>query len=132
MKQRLFLLITLATVCLLSNNSKIFAQENKSERPIVIMSEITFDAKDVETAIEILTNLQMDTLEKEEGCVAFDLLQNEANPNIIYIYEDFENEAAYKKHTSSSYYKEYLTNKLKPLIKSQKVTTLYPINDTGE
>ena len=131
MKQRLFLLITLVTICLLSNNIKTFAQENNSERPMVIMSEITFDAKDVESAIEILTNLQMDTLEKEEGCVAFDLLQNDANPNIVYIYEDYENEAAYKKHTSSTYYKDYM-NKLKPLIKSQKVTTLYPINDTGE
>ncbi len=132
MKQRLFLLFTLILFCLFGGNAQIFAQENKNERPVVIMSEIIFDANDIESATEILTNLQMDTLEKEDGCVAFDLLQNDSNPNVIYIYEDYENEAAYKKHMTSSYYKEYMTNKIVPLIKSKKSTTLYPINDTGE
>lgn len=132
MKQRFIYLFLLTTLLFTSNLVSVSAQDNTNARPVVILREYTFEATNHEKAIEILTQLQIDTLENEEGCIAFDLLLDEKRPTAIIVYEDYENQAAYKKHIAAAYYKELMLKKLPPLIQTQKVSTLYPINDTGD
>jgi len=45
------------------------------------------------------------------------VLLSEEDPNTIFLYESYENEAAYKIHVNSTYYKNIVTKKLTPLIK---------------
>ena len=112
----------------------LYAQEdalNIEEKPIVLFVEFEFNAKDMGLAIELLTEMQNQTYENEEGCISYDLHLSEENPNTIYIYECYENNAAVKLHNNSPYFKSIVEKKLVPLIKSQKILTLSPINDMG-
>ena len=112
----------------------LFAQQQNFDdqaKPVVLFVEFQFDAKDMDLAIELLTEMQNQTYENEEGCITYDLLQSEENPNTIYIYECYENSAAVKLHNSAPYFKSIVEKKLVPLIKSQKILTLSPINDMG-
>jgi (4S)-4-hydroxy-5-phosphonooxypentane-2,3-dione isomerase len=40
----------------------------------------------------------------EPGCVRFDVLQDNADPNHFYFYEVYRDEAAFQAHTSMSHY----------------------------
>ncbi len=104
---------------------------SNEEKPVVLFVEFAFDAKDITRAVEMLTELQNQTYENEEGCISYDLLLNAENPNTVFIYECYENDAAVKLHNNAPYFKTIVSEKLKPLIKSQKILTLSPINDIG-
>lgn len=104
---------------------------DNDEKPVVLFTEFEFDAKNIELAIELLTEMQNQTYENEEGCMMYDLLISSEKPNTIYVYECYENNSAVKLHNNSSYFKNIVENKLLLLIKSQKTLTLIPINDMG-
>jgi autoinducer 2-degrading protein len=44
---------------------------------------------------------------KEPGCREFDILVLASNPNHIFLYEVYENEAAYQAHRASDHFKKY-------------------------
>ena len=104
---------------------------NNDEKPVVLFVEFSFDVKDMELAIEILTEMQNQTYENEEGCISYDLLLSKEDPNTVFIYECYENNAAVKLHNNTPYFKDIVVKKLTPIIKSQKIKTLSPINDMG-
>lgn len=132
MNQRLLNVLVLSISLFFSQG--IFAQQevaNNDEKPVVLFVEFEFEAKDMGLAIELLTEMQNQTYENEEGCMMYDLLLSGEKPNTIYIYECYENNAAVRLHNDSPYFKNIVGNKLPPLIKSQKILTLSPINDMG-
>ncbi|MDD2475064.1 MAG: putative quinol monooxygenase [Dysgonamonadaceae bacterium] len=131
MNQRLFTLLTLLGYLFISNFS--FAQKavNNDEKPVVLFVEFEFDTKDMGQAIELLTEMQNQTIENEEGCIAYDILLHNEQPNTIYMYECYENSAALKHHNNTSYFKSIVDKKLTPLIKNKKILTLSPINEIG-
>jgi quinol monooxygenase YgiN len=45
---------------------------------------------------------------KEAGCLQFDFSQSANNPNQIFIYEVYENEAAVQAHRDSDHFKKYV------------------------
>jgi quinol monooxygenase YgiN len=45
---------------------------------------------------------------KEAGCLQFDFSQSASNPNQIFIYEVYENEAAAQAHRASDHFKKYV------------------------
>jgi (4S)-4-hydroxy-5-phosphonooxypentane-2,3-dione isomerase len=45
---------------------------------------------------------------KEPGCLQFDFSQSASNPNQIFIYEIYENEAAAQAHRASDHFKKYV------------------------
>ena len=100
-------------------------------KPVVLFVEFQFDAKDMDFAIELLTEMQNQTYENEEGCLTYDILLSTENPNTIFIYECYENNAAVELHNNAPYFKDIVVKKLVPLIKSQKILTLSPVNDMG-
>ena len=104
---------------------------NNDEKPVILFVEFSFDAKDMGLAVELLTEMQNQTYENEEGCISYDLLISEEHPNIVFIYECYENKAAVDFHNNAPYFKNIVTNKLVPIIKSQSIKKLSPINDMG-
>ncbi len=110
------------------------AQQNKksnNEDPIALFLEFQFEAEDMDFAIELLTEVQNQTIENEEGCIAYDILLNDEEPNTIYLYECYENKAALDVHNNAAYYKNIVDKQLSPLIKEKRVLKLKPINDLG-
>ena len=132
MNRHLLQVLVLFVSLIFSHNT--FAQQQADDnngKPVVLFVEFQFDAKDMGLAIELLTEMQNQTYENEEGCITYDLHLSEENPNTIYIYECYENNAAVKLHNNASYFKDIVVKKLVPLIKSQKILTLSPVNDMG-
>ncbi len=124
------LIITIMMV--LSNN--LSAQQkttSSNEKAIVLFVEFQFEAKDMDYAVELLTEMQDQTIENEEGCIAYDILQNSEEPNTIYLYECYDNKQALDIHNNASYFKEIVGEKLSGLIKTKKILKLNPINDIG-
>ena len=89
------------------------------EKPITLFVEFEFDAKDKTIAMELLTEMQNQSLDNEEGCIMYDILLSEEHPNNIFIYECYENQAALNKHNAAAYFK------------TQKILTLHSMNDVG-
>ena len=112
----------------LSAQQKTVVDNNK---PIVLFVEFEFETKDMNLAVELLTDMQNETIENEEGCIAYDMLLNVEEPNTIYLYECYENKVALDAHNNASYFKEIVEEKLSPLIKTKKILKLNPINDIG-
>lgn len=131
MNQRLLFVLTILVSLFISND--ILAQKavNNDEKPVVLFVEFEFDAKDMDQAIELLTEMQNQTIENEEGCIAYDILLHKEQPNTIYMYECYENNAAVKHHNNTAYFKSIVDKKLIPLIKNKKILTLSPINEIG-
>ncbi len=132
MKKHILHLIIISIMMVISSN--LSAQQKKmsnNENPIALFIEFQFETKDMNLAVELLSEMQNQTIEHEEGCIAYDILKNNEEPNIIYIYECYENKAALDAHNKASYFKEIVDKKLSTLIKEQKILKLSPINDLG-
>ncbi len=56
---------------------------------------------------------------QELGCRQYDVLQSPTNPNQIFIYEVYENEAAVQAHRASEHFKKYLATTGKMVVKRQ-------------
>lgn len=102
-----------------------------NSKPIVLFVEFQFDTKDMDLAVDLLTEMQNKTIENEEGCIAYDILLNVEEPNTIYLYECYENKVALDAHNNTAYFKKIVGEKLAPLIKAKKILKLNPINDIG-
>lgn len=130
MNKRIFLFCALFLI-FLSANTRILKAQTSGE-PYVILVEFALDGARVDEAIELLSDIQLQTLENEEGCLVYDVLLSEEDPTKVFIYESYESEDAYKVHSNAPYFKEIVLKKLKPLIKSQKITRVFPLNFEGE
>ena len=132
MNQRVLNVLILSISLLFTQG--LFAQPqtaNIDEKPIILFVEFEFNAKDIALAKELLTDMQNQSLDNEEGCISYDILLSGEQPNTIFIYECYENEVALKKHNSTPYFKSIVEKKLAPIIKSQKIQKLKPMNDFG-
>lgn len=130
MKKQVFLYCALFLM-FFSANTRIIKAQNSGE-PYVILVEFVLDEAKVDEAIELLSDIQLQTLENEEGCLIYDVLLSEEDPTKVFIYESYENEDAFKVHTKAPYYQEIVVKKLTPLIKSQKITKVFPLNFDAE
>lgn len=103
-------------------------QAQEANDPYAIIVELTFNEQDLDTAIDLLLEAQVLTLENEEGCIVYDVLLSEDVPNTLFLYESYESEKAYRIHENSSHYKTIIKNKLTPLIKKSRTTKVVPLN----
>ena len=131
MNQRFFTVLAVLISLFISN--VLFAQEgvNNDEKPVVLFVEFEFEAVDMDQALDLLTEMQNQTIEKEEGCMTYDLLLSADHPNTIFIYECYENSAALKHHNNTPYFKNIVDKKLTPIIKKKKILTFSPVNEIG-
>lgn len=126
MKNYFFLISALILIFAFSSMEDVNAQD--APEPYVMMVEYTIDEANIDKVVDLLSELQLQTLENEEGCVVFDVLLGEEDASKIFIYESYESHEAYKKHTNSPYYKKIVPQKLKALIKEEKITKVFPLN----
>ena len=132
MNKQILHFIILSIMIVISKN--VSAQQKAltdNNKPIALFVEFEFDSKDIGLAVELLTEMQNQTIEHEEGCIAYDMLLNVEEPNTIYLYECYENKAALDVHNNAVYFKKIVNEKLAPLIKAKKILKLNPINDMG-
>ncbi len=128
MKQQIFRIALLAFAIALINVSQSLAQATlNNEKGVVLFVEFELDQKNMETALALLKEMQIQTLENEEGCIAYDILLSDEEPNKIFLYENYENTLAQREHNNSPYFKEIVSNKLPRYIKGSKITKLYPV-----
>ena len=136
MKHRFFTVLLFAAIVFGTNilpSKAQTAETPAAPESVVLFVEFTFDEKDLDTAIDLMSQMQSKVLENEDGCVAYDVLMSDEEPNKIFVYESYENQDALKAHNNTPYFKEIVGTKLKKLIKSQKIKTLYLLNpDDGE
>ena len=100
-----------------TNSSAQQSKKSNNEEPIALFLEFQFEAEDMDLAIELLTEMQNQTIENEEGCIAYDILLNDEEPNTIYLYECYENKVALEVHNNAAYYKSIVNKQLFPHIK---------------
>jgi quinol monooxygenase YgiN len=124
-----FLHFLSALALLISVSCLSLKAQESDDIPYVIIVEFTFSEDHVDQAIEYLLDMQAQTLDNEEGCIAYDVLLCEDDATKIFLYESYENNAAYKKHENSAYFKTIVLQKLKPLIKAQRITKVIPVNN---
>ena len=130
-KQTLLFIIISFMMAISTNSSAQQSKKSNNEEPIALFLEFQFEAEDMNLAVELLTEIQNQTIENEEGCIAYDILLNDEEPNTIYLYECYENKVALEVHNNAAYYKSIVNKQLSPLIKERKVLKLKPINDLG-
>ncbi len=130
MKNYFFIFCSLFLVTFFCSTSTIVAQE--ADELYVVLSEIDIDESNFDTVVDLLSELQQSTLNNEEGCVVFDVLLVEDNLTKIFIYESYENLSAFTAHTNSAYYKKIVNKDLKPHIKKETKTKVFPINSEVE
>lgn len=63
------------------------------------------------------------SVEKEPGCYQFDVLRVPDNPNRLFLYEVYENEAAFESHSKTAHIEAFLT-KARPLFVKTTMTKL--------
>ncbi len=95
--------------------------------PYVILVEFTVDEKNKSQVVELLSEVQQQTLDNEEGCLVYDILLSEEDPTKIFLYESYESDAAYKIHSGSSYFKTIVEKQINPLLKGSKITKVTPV-----
>ena len=116
-----------AFVLFLVNMHSLHAQNNEA---YVLLTEYTIEESNMDKAIDLLSEIQTQTLENEESCTVFEILLSDEDTSKVFVYESYESEAAYKKHAAAAYFKNNAP-KLKPLVKATKKTKLIPINQEG-
>jgi quinol monooxygenase YgiN len=50
----------------------------------------------------------------EPGCLQYDLHRDPENPNVLFLYEQYEDEAAYKAHADSEHFEIHALNDVFP------------------
>jgi (4S)-4-hydroxy-5-phosphonooxypentane-2,3-dione isomerase len=63
---------------------------------------------------------------KEPGCREFDILVLASNPNHIFLYEVYENEAAFQAHRASDHFKKYAAT-TKDMVAKRDARPMTPI-----
>ncbi len=77
---------------------------------------VDFEVKDgtAEQAIALVSENARNSVEKEAGCLQFDVMQSPDNPNRLMLFEVYENAAAFETHGKTAHIQEFLT-KARPL-----------------
>jgi quinol monooxygenase YgiN len=98
------------------------------DKQYIILVEFTFAEKNIEKALELLDEMEGLTLENEDDCLIYDVTYSEEEPTRVFIYEVYENEAAFKIHENSVYFKELVVGGIIPLAETTKITKLVELN----
>lgn len=81
------------------------------------------NGKSAEQTKQQLTILQQQTI-KEEGCVFFDVLQSQEDPNLFTLWEEWINENALTNHFNQPHTKAYLAQSLTDVVYIEKLLKL--------
>ena len=77
---------------------------------------VDFEVQDgtADKVIALVSENARNSVEKEPGCLQFDVMQAADNPNRILLFEVYENEAAFQAHGKTDHIKAFL-EKARPM-----------------
>lgn len=79
------------------------------------------DLKNREKTLHELDRLKEESL-KEFGCIQFDVLEDMANEDILYLYEEFKDRKAMDEHFDEPHTKHYLDLELTKVVEANFMT----------
>jgi (4S)-4-hydroxy-5-phosphonooxypentane-2,3-dione isomerase len=82
------------------------AAAQSAPRYVISAVDLEIAPAELEKFIEALKENGAATI-KEAGCRQYDISQSAGNPNQVFIYEVYENEAAVQAHRTSEHFKKY-------------------------
>ncbi len=71
---------------------------------ILVKFQVNTEYKD--TLVKALAEDGEGSLKNEPGTLRFDVIQDSSNPNVIFLYESYQDRAAFEIHTQGVYYKK--------------------------
>jgi len=86
---------------------------------------VDFEIKEgmLEEALALTIRNATSSVEQEPGCLQFDVVQDNANPNHLLLFEVYKDEAAFQAHTKMPYVAEFLA-KARPMFARSTMTKL--------
>ena len=87
---------------------------------------VTFESKPEETNVfrKLVLKQAENSLEKESECHQFDVVQDESNENILYLYELYTNRKAFDDHLASDHFIEF-NERVTPMMLRKEVLSGY-------
>ncbi len=74
---------------------------------VTVVARIKARPEAVEKVSEALLKLVEPTLHKDDGCINYDLYQDNDNPSLFFFLENWESEVHLKRHLDSGHIKAY-------------------------
>ncbi|MGL5035600.1 MAG: putative quinol monooxygenase [Microcystaceae cyanobacterium] len=75
---------------------------------LTLLAKLTVASEYRETLMQILIEDGQISLKDEPGTLRFDLIQDSSDPNILFLYEVYENEEAFVDHTQGEGFKKFI------------------------
>ena len=77
---------------------------------------VDFEVKEgtADQVLALVSENARNSVEKEPGCIQFDVMQAQDNPHRFMLFEVYENEAAYQAHGKTAHIQEFLA-KARPM-----------------
>jgi (4S)-4-hydroxy-5-phosphonooxypentane-2,3-dione isomerase len=98
---------------------------------LVILVEFVIKREDVEKFRPLIAQNARTSLSSEPGCLRFDVLSIQQEPNSIVLYEIYQNEAAFGSHLQTLHYKVF-AEASKEMIESVSVRRLNFVEPSKE
>jgi len=94
---------------------------------LAVCVDFEIDPESLDTFLTIIKNNASDSLANEVGCHQFDITQDPDNPTKIFLYELYDDAAAFDLHKKASHYLEF--NRLvSEMVTAKSVRLLKKIN----
>ena len=95
---------------------------------LAVCVDFEIDPESLDTFLTIIKNNASDSLANEVGCHQFDITQDPDNPTKIFLYELYDDAAAFDLHKKASHYLEF--NRLvSEMVTAKSVRLLYKVNN---
>lgn len=65
--------------------------------------------------------------EREPGCLLYRVDQSNDDPNLFFLYEEYENSSAVEAHRTTSHYAEHIAGTIAPLLDRREVCFATPL-----
>ncbi len=96
----------------------------------VIVADFTIDAERVLGFREAILSNARQSLAQEPGCRQFDVCTDPERPDRIYLYEVYDDEAAFKAHLESAHFHAF-DSTVKDWVRAREVTALHRLFPSG-
>ena len=94
---------------------------------IAICVDFEIDPTNLDAFLSIIQKNASESVANEVGCHQFDILQDPQNPTKIFLYEIYDDAAAFELHKQTSHYLEF-NQASSEMVKSKSVRLLKKIN----
>ncbi|MGS0747030.1 putative quinol monooxygenase [Halpernia sp. GG3] len=84
-----------------------------------VVATFEFKVKDAQKALKLMENMVAETV-KEEGCIRFEMIEDQERDAFFFLNEVWENKEFHNKHMQTSHFKEFISG-IKDILQSQVV-----------